>query len=67
MNTNTKIRTDATSQSTTQTDISKTAVYATAGAASIIGLWAIACFAGAAITTGPAALFTGWFKAVAGF
>ncbi len=67
MTTNTRIKTSADTQVSTQDVLSKSAVYATGGAAAIIGLWAAACFVGALISSGPVELFTGWFKAVSGF
>jgi hypothetical protein len=47
--------------------ISKGTIAAMAGVSVIIGLWAVASFVGAMITSGgPLALATGWFQAVTG-
>ena len=36
------------------------------GAAALIGLWAVACFAGAIMTAGPLGVLKGYFSAVTG-
>lgn len=36
------------------------------GAAALIGLWAVACFAGAVMTAGPLGVLKGYFSAVTG-
>jgi len=36
------------------------------GAAMVIGLWAVACFAGALLTAGPVGLVQGFISAVTG-
>lgn len=36
------------------------------GAAALIGLWAVACFAGALMTSGPVEVLKGYFTAVTG-
>jgi len=46
---------------------SKVTVALFGGAATLIGLWAVACFAGALMTAGPVGLIKGYFSAVSGF
>jgi hypothetical protein len=46
---------------------SKVTVALFGGAAALIGLWAVACFAGALMTAGPLGLIKGFFSAVSGF
>jgi len=36
------------------------------GAATLIGLWAVACFVGAIVTAGPLGVIKGYFSAVTG-
>lgn len=36
------------------------------GAATLVGLWAAACFLGALLTAGPVGVITGYFAAVTG-
>lgn len=44
----------------------KSGLAAMSGGAALIGLWSVACFASALLTSGPAAMLTGWFAAVVG-
>ena len=37
------------------------------GAAALIGVWAVACFAGAIMTAGPLEVIKGYFSAITGF
>lgn len=46
---------------------SKATVALFGGAATLIGLWAVACFAGAVMTAGPLGVIKGYFAAVTGF
>lgn len=46
---------------------SKVTVALFGGVAALVGLWAVACFAGAAVTAGPLGLLKGYFSAVTGF
>ncbi|MBU0674174.1 MAG: hypothetical protein KJ950_05990 [Proteobacteria bacterium] len=46
--------------------IGKTTIALFGGASLMIGLWAVACFAGALMTAGPATLFKGFITAVTG-
>lgn len=45
---------------------SKGAVMVTGFAASVVGIWAAACFVGAVVNSGPIGMLQGWFSAVAG-
>jgi hypothetical protein len=45
---------------------SKVTVALFGGAAALIGLWAVACFAGAVLSSGPLAVIKGYFTAVTG-
>ena len=45
---------------------SKVTVALFGGAAMVIGLWAVACFAGAVMTAGPVGLVQGFISAVPG-
>ena len=46
--------------------ISKLTITAMASVSGLIGLWAVACVAGAIATNGPAALVTGFVSALIG-
>ncbi|MBU0730178.1 MAG: hypothetical protein KKE17_12055 [Proteobacteria bacterium] len=46
--------------------ISKGSLIAMSSVAALVGLWAVACFVGASISTGPVAMIKGWFSALAG-
>jgi hypothetical protein len=53
-------------QSQTLDATSKVTVALFGGVAALIGLWAVACFAGALVTAGPLALIKGYFSAITG-
>ena len=46
--------------------VSKGSVAAMGGISALIGLWAVACFAGAMVSSGPLGLVKGWVSAVTG-
>ena len=46
--------------------VGKVTVALFGGAAALIGLWAVACFAGAVIGSGPLGVLKGYFAAVTG-
>jgi hypothetical protein len=65
---------NAINKSRTQVKVNEQALDATGkvtvalfgGASLVIGLWAVACFAGALLTAGPVGLIKGYFTAVTG-
>jgi len=65
---------NAINKTTTQVKVNDQALEVTAkvtvalfgGAATLIGLWAVACFAGAIMTVGPLGVVKGFFAAVTG-
>ncbi|NTV13024.1 MAG: hypothetical protein HGA96_03685 [Desulfobulbaceae bacterium] len=65
---------NAINKSNTQVKVNDQALEATSkvtvalfgGAATLIGLWAVACFAGAIMTAGPLGVIKGFFSAVTG-
>ena len=65
---NTRTRTTATTLSapTVSERISKSVIVGFFGVSGLIGLWSIAAFTGALITTGPAAMFRGFVTALLG-
>ena len=36
------------------------------GAGALVGLWSVACFTAAIVSSGPLAIIQGWFGAIAG-
>jgi hypothetical protein len=61
-----QVQTEESSRTSLET-ISKGTIAAMTGVSVIVGLWAVASFVGAMITSGgPLALATGWFQAVTG-
>lgn len=46
---------------------SKVTVALFGGTATLVGLWAVACFAGAVLSNGPLGVVKGYFSAVTGF
>lgn len=46
---------------------SKVTVALFGGTAALVGLWAVACFAGAVLSNGPLGVIKGYFSAVTGF
>jgi len=60
-------RTKSVAKETTDTKISSGALTAFGAISALIGLWAVACFVGAVLTTGgPIALAQAWISAVTG-
>lgn len=55
-----------TDQSSALDSTSKVTVALIGGVAALIGLWAVACFAGAIVSVGPLGLLKGFFAAVTG-
>jgi len=62
-----KTKTNVRTQTAANADTgSKSAVLVTGFAASVIGVWAAACFDGAIVNSGPIGMVQGWFSAAAG-
>lgn len=60
-------RTSSVAQATTNTQISTGAVAVFGSISTLVGLWAVACFVGALLTSGgPLALARAWISAVTG-
>ena len=68
MNAINKIKTQAkvTDQAQILDATSKETVALFGGTAALVGLWAVACFAGALMTAGPVGLIKAYFSAVTG-
>lgn len=67
MNTMTNTKTQATVKTQAGVDaISKGAIAVMGGTSAVIGLWAVACFVGAAISGGPVTMVKGFISAIIG-
>ena len=63
----TRTNTQSNVRANTAVDLAvKSGMVAMTSSAAFIGLWSVACFASALLSSGPAALLTGWFAAVVG-
>lgn len=67
MNTRTNVKSNSSASSASAANTLPKGLMVTAGvAATVMGLWAAACFVGAAVSSGPISLIQGWFAAVSG-
>ena len=61
-----KVRTKSQVRTEAKVDASRTTLLATGVAASVVGLWAAACFVSALVTSGPVELVSGFASALLG-
>jgi len=62
----TRTQADADLKALVESELSNGAIAIVAGASVLLGLWAVACFFGGALTSGPLAMLKSWFSAVSG-